>query len=181
VIQTNNTIKKEKIGSVVDDYGVIITDIYEGDKIVRQSQSDYVNKYITNFNKKELFVKVYKNPIKELWKELSIREYAVATALMPYISYKDGILRDNGSAINIKDISVLLDMDYDAIRKIMPVLEDKKVIIKIKRQSDKYADKEKNYYVVNPYLFMCGTDMEKEVVELFNDSIWANLDSENKK
>jgi hypothetical protein len=176
----NNTKQRNKIGSLVDDYGEILTEIYEGDKIVRESQSEYLNKYITNFNKKELFVKVYKNPIKELWKALSIREYAVATALMPFISYKDGILRDNNVAINIKDISVLLDMDYDAIRKIVPVLEDKLVLRKIKRQSDKYADKEKNYYVVNPYLFLCGTDMEKEIVDLFSNSIWANI-SENKK
>jgi hypothetical protein len=175
---SNNT--KNKVGTVVNDDGLILTEIYEGDKIVRESQNDYTNKYITNFNKKELFVKVYKNPIKELWKELTMREYAVSTALMPYISYKDGILRNDGVAINIKDMSVLLEMDYDAIRKIIPKLEKELVLKKVKRQSDKYADKTKNYYVVNPYLFMCGTDMEKEIVDIFKCSKWSNI-SENKK
>jgi len=73
-------------------------------------------------------------------------------------------------------------MDYAAIRKIIPVLEDKKILAKVKRKSDKYADKEKNYMVVNPYLFLRGTDIEKEIVNLFSNSKWANLeDSENKK
>jgi DNA-binding MarR family transcriptional regulator len=177
-----NSKQKVKVGFVVDDDGVILTDIYQGDKIIRESQSNYNQKYVTNFKKKELFVKVYINPIKELWKTLSIREYAVASALMQFISYKDGILRDNGVAINMKDISKLLEMDYDAIRKIIPVLEKKKILVKVKRQSDKYADKEKSYIVVNPYLFLRGTDMEREIVNLFSDSIWANLqEGENKK
>ena len=177
----NNSKQKIRVGSVVDEDGVILTELYQGDKIVRESQSEYKKKYITDFNKKELFVKVYINPIKELWKELSMREYAVASALMQFISYKDGILRNNGIAINMKDISVLLEMDYDAIRKIIPVLEKKKILAKVKRQSDKYADKEKNYIVVNPYLFLRGTDIEKEIVDLFAESKWASLESENKK
>lgn len=178
----NNSNQKVKIGSIVDEDGVILTDLYQGDKVVRESQSEYKQKYITNFNKKELFVKVYINPLEELWNNLSLREYAVATALIRFISYKDGILRYNGIAVNMKDISKLLNMDYAAIRKIIPVLEDKKILAKVKRKSDKYADKEKNYMVVNPYLFLRGTDIEKEIVNLFSNSKWANLeDSENKK
>lgn len=177
----NNSNQKEKLYNVVDDDGVISTEIYEGDKIVRLEQTDYRAKYITNFNKKELFVKVYINPLTELWNDLSIREYAIATALIRFISYKDGILRYNGESINMKDISKILDMDYDAIRKIFPVLEEKKILSKIKRKSDKYADKEKNYIVVNPYLFLRGTDIEKEVEKLFSDSKWAKMFRENKK
>lgn len=177
----NNSNQKVKLYSVVDSDGVISTEIYEGDKIVRGSQSDYKAKYITNFNKKELFVKVYINPLEELWNELTIREYAIATALIRFISYKDGILRYNGISINMKDISKLLNMDYDAIRKIFPVLEEKKILSKIKKKSEKYADKEKNYIVVNPYLFLRGTDIEKEVDKIFSDSKWARMFRENKK
>ena len=177
----NNSNQKVKVGSVVDEDGVILTELYQGDKIVRETQSEYKKKYITDFKKKELFVKVYINPLEELWNELTIREYAVASVLMRFISYKDGILRNNGVAINMKDISSLLKMDYDAIRKIIPALEKKKILAKVKRQSDKYADKEKNYIVVNPYLFLRGTDIEKEIVDLFADSKWASLESENKK
>jgi len=52
----NNSNQKVKIGSIVDEDGVILTDLYQGDKVVRESQSEYKQKYITNFNKKELFV-----------------------------------------------------------------------------------------------------------------------------
>ncbi len=166
---------------VTDNDGILINKLYEGDKIVRKSQSEYKNKYILNFKKKESFVKVYKNPIKELWKELSIREYAVASALIPYISYKDGILRNEGISINLKDISILLDMDYDAIRKVIPVLEKKLILSKINRQSDKYADKKKNYYVVNPYLFLCGSDIEMEVADIFKESKWANISDKTRE
>lgn len=181
MILMNNSKQKVKVASVVNDDGVILTELYQGDKILRESQSDYKQKYVTNFKKKELFVKVYINPLEELWNDLSIREYAIASVLMRFISYKDGILRNNGEPINVKDISVLLNMDYDAVRKIIPVLEDKKILAKVKKQSDKYADKEKNYIVVNPYLFLRGTDIEKEIVDLFSDSKWATIDSENKK
>lgn len=169
----NNSKQKKKIANIVDEDGVILSELYQGDKIVKESQSEYREKYYTNFKQKELFVKVYINPLIELWNELTIREYAIATALIPYISYKDGILRNEGNAINIKDISSLLSMDYDAIRKIFPVLEKKYIISKIRRKSDKYADKEKTYIAVNPYLFLRGTDMEKEIADLFKDSKWA--------
>ena len=176
----NNT-NRVKVGMVVDEEtGVILTDIYEGDKIIRKSQSDYNNKYVTNFNKKELFVKVNINPLKEMWKELSMREFAVATALIPYISYKDGILRNNGISINLKEISLLLEIDYEAIRKIIPILEKKMIIQKTEIQSERYANKMKKCYVVNPYLFLRGTDIEYKILELFHNSKWSNI-SENKK
>jgi hypothetical protein len=126
----NNSKQKIKVGTFVDNDGVILTELYQGDKIVRESQSEYRQEFVTNFKKKELFVKVYINPIKELWKDLSIREYAVASALIQFISYKDGILRNNGIAINVKDISILLEMDYDAVRKIISVLISKKNYLK---------------------------------------------------
>ena len=84
-----------KVGTIVDEDGVILGGIYEGDKIVTPKQQEYTQKYITNFQKKEAFVKVFTSPIPTLFKELPTKEFAVAMAIMPFISYKDGILKYN--------------------------------------------------------------------------------------
>ena len=62
-----NKEERVKVGIVVDDQtGVILNNIYEGDKIITPKQQEYVNKYITNFQKKEAFVKVFTNPITKM-------------------------------------------------------------------------------------------------------------------
>ena len=172
-----------EVGIVVDEYGVIIDRLYEGDRVIRGTRNEYKEKYAINFNKKELFCKVYKNPIKELWNTLSIRDYAVATALIPYISYKDGILRNENELLNMKQISVLLNMDYDSIRKSFATLLKNQIIAKVKRPPQYDCDKLVNCYAVNPYLFMSSTDIEKEILSKFKESKWAKIkgDTETEK
>jgi hypothetical protein len=120
-------LERIKVGVVLDDNtGVILGEIYEGDKIVTPKQQEYTNKYITNFQKKEAFVKVFTNPITTLFKELPTKEFAVAMAIMPFISYKDGILRYDGKIADIKIISEQLGENYDVFRKIIASLIKKR-------------------------------------------------------
>ena len=49
--KTNDKVRK-KVGTIVDEDGVILGGIYEGDKIVVPKQQEYQNRYITNIQKK---------------------------------------------------------------------------------------------------------------------------------
>ena len=171
----NKTNERVKVGTVIDEYGVILQDIYEGDKIVTEKQSEYKSKYVLNFKSKEAFVKVYTNPIAAMFKELPTKEFAVAMALMPFISYKDGILRYENKIVDVKTISDVLGENYDVFRKTFSSLIKKEVIGKIKRQSDTYANKTKQCIVVNPNLYLRGQPIEREIVEKFSNSKWAKF------
>ena len=175
-MKDTKNIEKIRVGSVVDEEtGEIISEIYEGDKIVRQQQDEYKQTHYIGFKKKEAFVKVFTNPITTLFKELPTKEYAVAMVLMPFISYNDGILRYEGKMIDGKTISEILDENYDTFKRTISSLIKKGVLARITRDSDTYANKKKKCLVVNPYIFLRGQDIEKDIVELFKDTKWANI------
>lgn len=172
-----NTYEEEriKVGTVVDNDGVILNNIYEGDKIVTPKQDEYKNKYAINFKKGDAFVKMFISPLCELYKELSSSECAVVLGTMSFISYKDGILRYDNKILNVKEICELLDANYETFKRTFANLIKKEVFKKIERQSDKYADKTKKCIVVNPYIFLRGQDIEKSIVEEFSNTKWANI------
>ena len=171
-----DTKEKIRVGTVVSEYGEILSEIYEGDKIVRQQQNDYKQTHIINFQKKEAFVKVFVHPITALFKELPTKEYAVTMALIPFISYNDGILRYNGKIVDGKTISDILGENYETFKRIISSLCKKDILKKVERQSDTYVNKTKKCLVVNPYIFLRGQDIEKEIVDLFSKSKWANIE-----
>ena len=169
------TTEKVRVGTVVGEYGEILNEIYEGDKIVRQEQDEYKKTHYIGFKKKEAFVKVFTNPITDLFKELPTKEFAVAMALMPFISYNDGILRYNGKIADGKTISDALGENYETFKRIITSLIKKNILGKVERQSDTYANKKKKCLVVNPYIFLRGQDIEKDIVDMFSGSKWANI------
>lgn len=171
----NKPNERVKVGTVIDEYGVIMGEVYEGDKIVTPNQDDYKHKYVTSFQKKEAFVKLFTSPIETLFKELPTKEFAVAIAIAPFVSYKDGILRYKGKITDIRTISDELNENYDVFRKTISSLISKEILGKVERQSDTYANKTKQCLVVNPYLYLRGQDIEKEIVDKFKGSKWANI------
>ncbi|MCI1958987.1 MAG: hypothetical protein LKJ25_05105 [Clostridia bacterium] len=154
--------------------GEITKEIYEGDKLVTKEQSEYAENYITNFNRKVPFVKVYLCDCNELYEDLTGTEVIVISTLINYISYKDNILRIDKRPMKIKDISDLTKKNYDNMKKLISSLEKKEVIKKIK-WFDEEANRELNCIAVNPFLFFRGTDIRKEIVEVFNESKWSKI------
>ena len=168
--------KTEPAASLINyKTGEVLTEIYPGDKIIKGEQQEYLSTHQRNFKKKEGFVKVYINPIIELYKNLTTKELAVCLGLMPFISYTDGVLRYNNKIVSIKTISELLNEDYDSYRKIIKSLYEKEVIKKIEVTSDINIYKTKKCIVVNPYVFFRGNDVDIRLKELFSDSIWASM------
>ena len=120
---------------------------------------------------------MFTNPITDLFKELPTKEFAVAMAIMPFISYSDGILRYNGKIADGKDISDALGENYETFKRIITSLIKKDILSRVERQSDTYANKKKKCLVVNPYIFLRGQDIEKDIVDLFSGSKWANIEN----
>lgn len=70
----------------------------------------------------------------------------------------------------------LLHEDYDGFRKVIKSLITKEIIKKIDVVSDANKYRTQKAYVVNPYIFFKGTDIQRDILSHFINSKWANLD-----
>ena len=166
----------EPLFYVVDkNTGEITQSLFAGDRIVQSKYDEYNEKYYSNFNKGEIFVKAYINPLLSLNPYLTTREKAVLFEIIPLISYKDGILRHNNQILDLKEMCELLHEEYSGFRRVIKSLIDKEILKKIDVTSDTSKYKTQKAYVVNPYIFFKGTDLQRNVMLLFADSKWANL------
>lgn len=175
VILMNNTYEKVHIGQVVSDDGVILHDIYEGDRYISKEQTEYIQNNYLNFKKGAAFTKVLIDADLLLFKKLTIREYAIASILKSFIDYQDGYLKYNKKIVDIKTLSEILEENYDTFRKTITSLEKKGVLSKQEIQSDTYANKTKICIVLNPYIFFRGKDVNKWIADLFKNTEWAKL------
>ena len=71
----------------------------------------------------------------------------------------------------------ILGENYETFKRIITSLIKKDILSRVERQSDTYANKKKKCLVVNPYIFLRGQDIEKDIVDLFSGSKWANIEN----
>lgn len=168
--------EKVKTGHNVIDIttGEIIMELCEGDRIVTRKQDEHVAQYITKFNGNTPFLKVYTGVFNELLQDLTPTEFFTINSLIPFISYKDNILRCDNKFLKIQEISdTILEKDIRWTRRVIKSLEDKDIIKKIKWADN--GNKEMNCIVVNPYIYFKGTDIRREIVGLFEKSKWSKI------
>jgi hypothetical protein len=145
-----------------------------------KKQIKYIKSKEQKFKAKELFVKVYKNPIEILGGELSNRDFAWFMRLIPYISQSECILIDKDEKyLNVRQISALLGVNYDNAKSVFRNFEALNLIGKVKRRSQKDLYKSIKVIVVNPYIFFNGKDLEKDIYELFKNSRWATINNDS--
>ena len=158
--------------------GEIVLDLLNGTSI-HQPKLKYKNKdgqELIKFQPKELFVKLYKKAIEQLGKELSNRDFSWFIRLSPYIKMNDCTLRNNDDTyLNVKQLSKLLGVNYDNFKTVMRSFEKIGLIKKIRVPSQKDIYKEVNAIVVNPYLYVNGEYVVKEVKDMFALTQWSNL------
>lgn len=168
--------EKELRGAVVNkDTGEIIDYIYEGDSILREKSKDVNEKYERNFNKGESFLKVYDKVMPILGKKLSNAEFAFTMQLLPFISYRDNVLKSEGKILDIKELSQCMDVGYDNARKLVSSLTKKGVLGKHVTGCIEKPTIKLQCITVNPYIFNRGTQMDRTVIALFKDSGWDKL------
>lgn len=155
---------KKVVAMVVDEYGEIINEIYEGDRITRADDVYH------NFNKGKSFVKLYGGVITLMRKQLTDRQFSLAVALAEFVCYQDCCLRtgghNNGNPMTNRDIADALDENYNTIREIMRELKAKEVL-------GVFETGGKKFITVNPWIYTRGTDVNKTVMAYFKDSVYA--------
>ena len=148
-------------------------------EILEIAKNSFAKELIKNhkekFNAKEVFAKVYKNPIEILGRELSNRDFAWFMRLIPYINKEDNILMHEGKYLNVKDISLLLNINYDNARNVFRNYDKLDLVKKTERQSQKDVYKNVNVLVVNPFIMFNGQNLDRSVEKIFNESKWAKL------
>ncbi len=167
----NNTNKEIKEIHINPFTGEIQREIYDGDsvKVIRDEQKKHISSYKTKFNKGVPFMKMFMNTLPEIGKQLSNAEFATAVKISEFLSYQNGVLEWDDYPADLKTMSEILDINYDVFRRTMSQLIKKDVIRKTTRN---YHGKDFSCYVVNPYIYMQGVDLDKRTYELFSDSKW---------
>lgn len=155
--------------------GEITNELFPGDKIVKVKQSEYVQNNYANFQKGKGFTKTFDSVVMPLYIKLSAKEFAIAMALKPLISYGDGILRYEGKYATSKDISIILQEDYGNIKRNISKLIEYEVLKRIEKPSELRESRKKKCLVANPYIYMRGQDIETDTVKMFMNTYWASL------
>ncbi len=171
--KNNKNIDERKVlCAVVDNDGVVVDYIYEGDKIKHADDESPSDEKYFGFNKDKNFVKLYSG-MSELKKRLTDREFAVTIALSDFVCYDDCCLREgghgNGKVLTMNDLAEKWDMKYNNLKAIMLSLRKKKILgTFITGKNDKTI-------TVNPYIYTRGSNLNKSVITYFKDSEWQEL------
>jgi hypothetical protein len=176
--------ERKLVAQAVDvETGEILTDIYEGDKIKHkeddEKKKEFLKKYDPEFNKGESFVKLYDKTLAVLRRHLKPAEFVFAISLAEYVSYEDGILRKgghgNGKFLTMEDLAQEMNVDYNVVRRIMPVLTKRGIVCKYEVGCVENPKLKVKGYVCNPWIYMRGTAMNRTIIGLFEKSGWKQL------
>lgn len=165
---------KEKIivsYEVDAETGEILSEIYEGDRIVHQKDED--EKTIDGFNHGKKFVKLYAGVSQLRGKgkdKLSDKEFAVTIALSDFVCFEDCCLREgghrNGKILTQAELATKLDMQYKNFNNTFRSLRKKMVLGTFHTGGEEYI-------TVNPWIFTRGTRVNATVAAYFESSVWA--------
>lgn len=154
--------------------GEMLGEIYEGDKIVRENDTDKENKKIY-LNDGRRFVKVYENVLNArgaAQDKLTNREVAVLMALATFVCYDSCCLREgghgNGKVLTQTDLAERLDMKYNNFNAVFCSLRDKKAL-------GTFCTGGVETITINPYIIMRGATVNATVADYFKESVWAKL------
>ncbi len=151
--------------------GEILSEIYEGDRIVHQKDED--EKTIDGFNHGKKFVKLYAGVSKLRGKgkdKLSDKEFAVTIALSDFVCFEDCCLREgghrNGKILTQAELAEKLDMQYKNFNNTFRSLRKKMVLGTFHTGGEEFI-------TVNPWIFTRGTKVNSTVAAYFENSVWA--------
>lgn len=103
----------------------------------------------------------------KLFRELTSHQFSVLFTLSCIMDSKTNAVMYKNKPLNTKEISEMLDENYECFRRIVTDLLRKEVLLKSKLNN-------KNYYVVNPLYAFKGKSVSTELYELAQNTIWRN-------
>lgn len=141
-------------------------------------KQEYLNSHITNFNKKESFVKMFTDTTFILSKKLPPKEFMLAMGLSKFVSYEDCILRigygKSMRAMTLHDISDQFEIEYSRVTRLFNSLVSKGVVGEFITGNINDSKKTK-VYIVNPYIYLNGKNPDKDVCCYFDKTGWMEL------
>ena len=164
---------------VSKETGEIIDQLKVGDKVIKkenqEKQKEYFDTYETEFNKDKRFVKMFEG-MNEVRKILTGSEALILLGMLDFVSYDDGIIRKgghgNGKILTVEELADEMDVNYSTIRKTISSLTKKGIIGIHKTGCRDNPNLLIKSIIVNPYIFMRGTKMNKTILGLFEDANW---------
>lgn len=145
--------------------GKIIIEEYEEDKLIAFKGGN--------------FVKLFDCVVPKLLHDLTPTEIKFVFSLVPFISYEDCVIRENrlrnSEAINAKQLSRLLDVEYSKTRRMISSLERKGVIGHHETGNSEKEGKKHKVYTVNPYIFFRGNKINRAICDYYAKSGWKDL------
>lgn len=172
-LQSNENNENESFVIVSTESGAIVGTMEYGDKITKHKQIEHYEEFDDTFNKGENFVKIFDKSLLLMADKLTNGEIAFVIKLLPYISYKDGILRDEDKKIlSITDLSKKMDLTHEGVRKVVTSLISKGVLGEHKTGSIDNSKILNKCITVNPFIFMKGRQMNRTIIGLFENSDW---------
>lgn len=150
------------IGNVVSmETGEIIDEVREGDKILRDKSSEYLDS--TKEWDMKVFYKGNSAELRLLMKDLSIYEKSFLFSVAPYVDFTDCHLSyRNGVDIGSEDLVRITGMGRRQVYEIIGELIKKDILYKGKNSKNRQ-------YFVNPWLFCKGNRINKVLKTMFKN------------
>lgn len=152
-------------------------------RIIKAEQKEYVDNHILGFGNEWAYIRTFTDSVEKMKEILTNNEIVFTISLLPLVSYEDCIIRRTGKTkkskiLNMREISEAIGMRYDRARKIMLDLKKKGVIAiaetqQVLKNENEYKTKE--VYLLNPYIFFKGKDLNNTVAGIFEDTVWAKF------
>lgn len=103
--------------------------------------------------------------------------FSTAIRLSKYVCYDDCVLRNgghgNGKVLDIHDLSELMGIPYNTLRKHISVLYKNGVLALCKTGTKGNPGLITDCIIANPDVFMRGVNVNKTVIAVFKESGWG--------
>jgi hypothetical protein len=141
--------------------GEIVSDIYEGDRIVRASTVEFLKQ--TEVWNIESFFKGHVPELKKIMGELSTNEKAFILSIVPHIGYEDCCLKHgNNTSLDTEDFVKITGLSSSVLYRTLDTLIKKDIIYRGKNSKGKQ-------FFVNPWLFCKGNRINKVLKAMFQN------------
>jgi len=159
-------LKKIKAKIYDAETGEYLKDLYSGDRILRNESLEYLGKTV-EINKNELYIKVFQSVLSSLIEECTGAELRLLFYLSQYLQYNSGLVALKNRPLTRKEIAENTGLSLKTLDRLLSSLQRKEIIYKNR------AKKVIEIYI-NPWLFMRGTRVYKELYNMFKNSKWAD-------
>lgn len=146
---------------IVNEDGVIESELKEGDKILRKKSQEYLaDKIEVHYTE---YITVNSAELRLLMDDIDKNEASAIMALLPYVSFTSSVIQHkNGKCIGTEDMPKILGMSRNTSYETINKLVAKDILYKGKNS------KEVQYYM-NPWLTKKGRKVNSTLASMFKN------------